>query len=271
MNSPKVAITGSEGFLGTAILKKLDEEKIAYTPFDFKKNNLFKISTLRKFLTGADVVIHLAAINRGQDLEMVKVNCLGTLSLLEAMNRYCPKAKIIFASSFQVYLKNGLYGLSKKMAEDLIKEYCQKTNLQAIIFRISNIYGPGGKPFYNSVIATFAHLIKNGEPITINGDGKTKRDFIYVDDVADAIVKAVSFNPQKIFNIFHICSGKETTLNKILAIIKKVSRKNFKVMYNTNAKENLWPTSGKNFKDAKKALGWKPTTSLEKGLSLIIG
>lgn len=262
----KVAVTGSEGFLGTAILKKLDKEKITYTPFNLKKNNLFKISTLRKFLTGVDVVIHLAAINRGQDSEMVKVNCLGTQSLLEAMNKYCPNARIIFASSFQVYLKKGLYSLTKKMAEDLIKEYSRKTNLKGTIFRISNIYGPGGKPFYNSVIATFVHLIKQNQSIQINGDGSSKRDFIYVDDVADAFSKAILYQPQKNFEIFDICSAKEVTLNQILNILKVISRKKVEIMYNKSVKEKPWPTSSKNFKIAKKLFDWGPTTTLEIGL-----
>lgn len=266
----KVAITGSDGFLGQALIKKLTSQKITYQFFDFKKHNLLKPKTLKNFLKDSDVIIHLAAVNRGEDLDILKVNTLGTLSLLKAASEYSPNAKIIFSSTFQVYLNWSLYGFSKKFAEAVIQQFIKKSNLKAVILRISNIYGPGGKPFYNSVIATFTHLIKNNQPIKINGDGTTKRDFVYVDDVAQAIIKACLYPSKKSFEIIDICSGKETTLNQILKIIKNVSRKKFEVVYNKAAKEKPWPTSNKNYQKAKQLLRWRPTTSLNEGLKKVI-
>lgn len=267
---PKIAITGSEGFLGNAITKKLRAQKIPFDSFDFKKHNLFKPESLKSLVLGKDIIIHLAAINRGDDTELIKVNVLGTLNLLSAMSKYSPNSRIILSSSFQVYLKSGLYGLSKKTDEDLIEEYTKKTGLKGMVLRISNIYGPNGKPFYNSVIATFAYLIKNNKPVTINGDGSAKRDFIYVDDVAEAFIGAALKKLKKPFEIMDICSGKAVSLNRVLKILKMASGKNFKVMYNANVKEKAWPTNRKNFKKAKSLLNWKPTTSLEEGLKSVL-
>lgn len=266
----KVAITGGDGFLGSVVVRKLKSQNIDCTLFNFKKHNLLDPAHLKSFVSGKDIIIHLAAINRGENIELFKVNALGTLNLLEAASRYSPQSRIIFSSTFQVYLNSGLYGLSKKVAEDLIAEYTKKTSLKGTVFRISNIYGPGGKPFYNSVIATFAHLIKEGKPININGNGSQKRDFIYVDDVAEAIVKAVLQKNQKSFEIVDICRGRETTLKEILRILKIVSCKKFEIMYNKTVKEKPWPTSGKNYKIAKSLLNWKPTTSLKEGLTAVI-
>ena len=266
----KIAITGANGFLGKALTKKLRSKKISYTPLNSKKHDLFNPDTLKSLVSGKDVIIHLAAVNRGENKDLVETNVLGTLSILEAASKYAPNAKIIFSSSFQVYLDEGLYGISKKTAEDLIIQYTKKTNLKGVILRISNIYGPDGKPFYNSVIATFAHLVKKGGPIKVQGDGSSKRDFIFVEDVADAVVKAALYKSKEPFEIIDICYGKEATLNEILKILKKVSGKNFEVVYNTDTKDKPWPTSGKNFRRAKRLLNWKPSTSLERGLKTVI-
>lgn len=266
----KVAITGGDGFLGRVVIKKLKKNKVSVTSFNKKEHNLLKVGSLKNFVAGKDIIIHLAAVNKGENLNLIKTNILGTLCLLEAMAKFAPDARIIFSSSFQVYLNQGIYGISKRTGEDLIIEYTKKSNLKGIILRISNIYGPGGKPFYNSVIATFAHLIKKGMELKINGDGSSKRDFVYVDDVADAIVKSAQKHIKTSFEILDICSGQETTLKEMLDILEKVSCKKFQVMYNTEVKDKPWPTGDKNFTHALHLIGWKPTTTLESGLKKVM-
>lgn len=264
-----VAITGANGFLGQAVTKLLTLQNIPFESFDKSKHNLLKPESLKSFLKDKDIVIHLAAINRGDNLELMKINALGTLSLLEASLKYAPEAKIIFSSSFQVYLKDSLYGLTKRVGEDLMKHYTNKSSLKAIVLRISNIYGPGGLPFYNSVIATFAHLIQQDAELKINGDGTSRRDFIYVGDVAQAIVKATFYKSES-YQTIDICSGVEVTLNQVLRILKKASNKNLKVVYNKAATEKPWPTSKKNYQKAKQLLNWRPTTSLTEGLKKVM-
>ncbi len=266
----EIAITGAEGFLGTAVTKKLKAKKIPYTLFDQKRHNLLDPESLESLVSGKQVIIHLAAVNRGENIDLVRTNVLGTLCLLEAVSKYAPGAKVIFSSSFQVYLDQGIYGISKRTGEDLIIEYAKKGRLQGVILRISNIYGPCGKPFYNSVIATFAHLIKTQQPITINGDGSSRRDFVYVDDVADAIVKSAQRRIKTPFEILDICSGQEATLKDILDILEQVSGKKLQVVYNTDTKDKPWPTSDKNFKHALHLIGWRPTTTLERGLKKVM-
>ncbi len=263
----KIAVTGADGFIGGVVTKRLQNQNVKLKLFDTKKYNLLESDSLKNFVKDQDVIIHLAGVNRGTNEDLLRINTLGTLSLLDALTKYSPKTRVIFASTFQVYLPNSLYGLSKKFAEELLMQYALNYKIKSVTLRLSNVYGPGGKPFYNSVIATFTHLIKNDESIKINGDGSQKRDFIYVDDVASAFVKAALKDFAKPFEIIDICSGKEVTLNKVLKNLKLASGKNFQIMYNKAAQEKPWPTSGKNFKIAKSLLNWEPATSLKDGLT----
>ena len=257
-----IGITGGSGFLGQVVIKKLKDGKIDFSLLESDITN----SDLKNFVQGNDAIIHLAGVNRGEDNDIYKVNTLGTTRLLKACKNFAKDTKIIFASSFQVYLKESFYGKTKKQAEEEIEEFVNKSDLKGTILRISNIYGPKGKPFYNSAIATFIYQIKNGGRVLINGDGEQKRDFIYVDDVSEAFVKALRFKQTGPFEIFDICSGKETSLNDILKMLKRVSGKKFEVIYKKSKNEKDWPTKGKNFEKAKKLLNWEPNIDIEEGL-----
>lgn len=270
MQVNKIAITGADGFIGSFVVKKFKQKKAKITIFNYKKHILLDSESLKSFVKNQDVIIHLAGVNRATNEELLKVNTLGTMSLLEAVLKYSPTTRIIFASTFQVYLPQSYYGLSKKFAEYLLMFFARNYNIKSIVLRLSNVYGPGGKPFYNSVIATFAHLFKNGGVLSINGDGSTKRDFIYVEDVAEAFIKAAQRDFRKNFQTIDICSGKETSLNQVIKILKRLSGKKIEVVYNKGAKEKPWLTSDKNYKMAEKLLKWHPKTNLKKGLTAVM-
>lgn len=263
----KIAVTGASGFIGQAVVHHLVKENVKITTFDKEKYNLLDSESLKDFVEDQEVIIHLAGVNRGTNYELVQVNTLGMLSLLEAVSKYAPAAKIVFASTFQVYLPQSLYGLSKRFAEDLLVLYALNRKVQSTILRLSNVYGPGAKPFYNSVITTFVHLIKNGEVLNVNGDGSSQRDFIYVDDVADAFAEAATHKQKDTVEIMDICSGESTSLNAVVNILKSLSEKPVEVKYNKDITDKPWPTKDKNFKKAKELLRWEPKTSLEEGLA----
>lgn len=260
----KVAVTGDQGFLGKYVIDLLKREDFVITGFDRTKHDLLGPKTLIDFVSGKDVIIHLAAVNRGIEKEIMRVNALGTKNLLEAIKEYAPMTKLIFASTFQVYIKDGVYGNSKKQAEKYINYFSKKYGIKSIILRIANIYGPGCKPYYNSVIATFVHRIKQGEPLVINGDGTQKRDYIYVLDVAKAIAQSISYEPETA-EYFDICSGKEIRLNTIVGYLRELSKKNIEVVYNKRVELYNFGIK-KNYKKAEKVLGWSPTVSLREGL-----
>lgn len=266
-----IAVTGADGFIGKAVVNHLKKtEGVDLTTLDRAVHNLLEPESLNGLVENQDVIIHLAGANKGTNHELIQTNTLGTLSLLEAIVKYAPQVKLVFASTFQVYLPQSLYGLSKKFAEDLLVQYGLTQKLQSTILRLSNVYGPGGKPFYNSVVSTFAHQIKQGESLKINGDGSQERDYIFVDDVADAFAKAVLYKQEVPTEIIDICSKVSTSLNQIIKIMEEISGKKVKVVYNSAVAEKPWPTKDKNFTKAKELLGWEPKTSLEQGLAQIM-
>ena len=268
----KIGITGSTGFIGQAVQKRLEKESdFVVENFDKQKHSLFDPESLESFVEGKDVIIHLAGVNRGTNQELFQTNVLGTLSLLDAVVKYAPSARIIFASTFQVYLPHSLYGLSKKFAEELLTLYGTKNKIRSTILRLANVYGPGGKPFYNSVIATFSHQIKLGETLQINGDGSQERDYVYVADAAHAFLKAALCKQEELSEIIDICSGEHISLKKILKIIEGVSDKKINVVYNNEAvPEKPWPTRDKTYSKANELLGWEPKTTLEQGLTEVM-
>jgi len=266
-----IAITGGNGFIGQVVVKQLNStDGVVLTEFDRNIHNLLDSESLKSFVEEQDVIVHLAGVNCGTNHELLEVNTLGMLSLLDAIVKYSPTTRLVFASTFQVYLPQSLYGLSKRFAEDLLEQYGLTHNVRSTILRLSNVYGPGGKPFYNSAIATFAHQIKRGEGLKINGDGSAERDYIFVDDAAEAFVRVAACDQKDQTETVDICSGKSTTLNDVLNTIRQVCKKPFEVVYNDAATEKPWPTKDKNFEKAQELFGWKPETTLEEGLKEVM-
>lgn len=259
-----IAVTGANGFLGKFVAEELKKRGFNPTLFDKSLHNLLQPKTLKDFVLEKDVIIHLAGVNRGTDNEIMSINALGTKRLINAIATYGSGAKLIFASTFQVYVKGGVYGDSKRQAEEYINTFAKKHGIKAIIFRIANIYGPGCKPYYNSVIATFVDRIRKGKPLIINGDGAQKRDYVYVLDVAKAIVLAITYVPKTV-EYFDICSGKQIMLNTIVEYLRKLSKKNIEVVYNKGIKSYDFGIE-RNYKKAGRLLSWRPTITLKEGL-----
>lgn len=258
----KIAITGNGGFLGkytVDCLRVKNELKL----FNRKKHDLFTPKTLKSFVSGQDVIIHLAGANRDIDSNIIKTNTYGTACLLEAIAAYNPGVRIILSSSSQVY-SNSLYGLSKFFAEELIKNYSEKKLVEGIVLRFTNIFGTGAKPFYNSAIATFIHLAKKGESIKLNGDGSQRRDFIFVTDAAAAIEKACYYEMNKPFVTFDICSGKPISLKRVLHEIGKIKGKELDIIYTEEKPEDKQIFKTNNA--AIKKLDWRQHVSFPEGL-----
>ena len=273
-----IGITGSHGFVGSHLTKALGKSgKYDLVPLARKHNNLMDEKSLKSFVSGRDIIFHTAGANRDTNANLIRVNVLGTLNLLEAIKHYSEKkVKFIFVSSIQVYtpsfsnsaikeedqhfFPDSTFGISKMTAEKLVCLY----DLNSIIFRVSNIYGPFSKPHYNSVIATFCYLIANNKTVQINGDGEQGRDFIYISDVVDALVKAIDYKCAN-KEVFNMGSGKLTTLNKFIKIIKKLFKIDAKIKYISHRQEASGCVLTNNEKIHSK-LNWEPKVNLENGL-----
>ena len=264
-----IGITGQNGFLGKHLISRFREDKISYSVCDREKYNLLNPQSLKDFVRSVDVIIHLAGVNRDTNFTILNGNVMGTAGLMEAISLYNPKAKVIISSSYQAFTQDNIYGVSKKLAEDVVEKYARIFSIPSISLRISNIFGPDCKPYYNSVIATFVDQIQQNKPLSINGDGSQERDFIYVSDVVDAILQAVWYKQDDLYENFTICSGKTYSLNDIIRELQHITKQDIVVNYNkdgqTGAKEIVISNH-----TAKTRLDWEPKVSLREGLEKIL-
>jgi len=231
----------------------------------------------------SDYIVHLAAQtgvipsieNPFLDAE---VNILGTLNLLNLSVKHNIK-KFIFSSSAaplgeqtpplnELKLPSPLspYGVSKLSGESYCKAFNSSFGLNTLILRFSNLYG-----IYSyhkgSVIAEFLRRIINNKELIVFGDGNQTRDFLFAGDLSKFILNLL-INDYK-FNgeVYQLGTGIETTINKLIDIIKKIINRDFKVKYEEERKGEI----KRNYSDitkAKNLLNFKPETDLLQGIEI---
>jgi UDP-2-acetamido-2,6-beta-L-arabino-hexul-4-ose reductase len=185
----KVLITGIDGFIGRNLRQHLSERSdVQMFLFDRKQ----EFNELKGMVSQADVIFHLAGINRPQDpAEFVSGNVGLThelLALIETRIRNSgTKIPVVLTSSIQATTDNA-YGNSKRKAEELVFEFAERTGTDAVVFRLPNVFGKWCRPNYNSAVATFCHNIARGLPIQIN-DPNAVLNLIYIDDLMEQFIK----------------------------------------------------------------------------------
>lgn len=188
----KVLVTGSHGFIGKNLLVRFNELE-GYESIGFNHGD--SLSDLEVYVNDCDAVIHLAGVNRPNNIaEFAKGNAELTAQLcgmMAATNRNIP---LILASSTQAALENP-YGESKLRAEKFCEAYASCGGSSVTIFRFPGVFGKWCRPNYNSVVATFCHNIANNLPIEIN-DPSFSVKLVYIDDVVDGIVEALVAMPK---------------------------------------------------------------------------
>ncbi|MGB6192027.1 MAG: NAD-dependent epimerase/dehydratase family protein [Terracidiphilus sp.] len=183
-----VLITGARGFLGRNLAAHLNERKGYRLSIASKEES---IESLRRMLIEADIIFHLAGVNRPADSsDFARVNTGLTEQICNVLDQNGRAPKIIFSSSVQAALDNP-YGVSKRNAEEALLAYARKTGACVRIYRLSNLFGKWCRPGYNSVTATFCHHIANDLPIEIS-DPARAIELSYVDDVVRAFVTEIA-------------------------------------------------------------------------------
>ena len=300
MRSPKSVITGGAGFIGSNLtdhLVKIGHKVIVLDNFiSGKKSNLShhkkkdlkiikidisKFNNLDKYFKGADYVFHLAALAQiipsiKNPKKYFKNNVIGTIKVVEAAKRVKIK-KFIYAASSSCYgnpkkfptsesdkieLRNP-YAVTKFIGEEIIMKYASMFKMPNISFRFFNVYGPrldiSGQ--YSAVMGNFLNQKKNNKLLTIVGDGKQTRDFIHVDDLANAFIKIIK---SKCANkIYNLGSGKRTSINTIANMFN--GKKKFIPIRPGEPKSSL-----ANISKLKKDINWKPIVSLEEGIERLL-
>lgn len=185
----RIGITGQSGFIGTHLYNTLSLFPDKYTLIPFEDNYFNQNNLLESFVQECDVIIHLAALNRHSKAEVIyNTNIELVNKLILALEKTSSHPYIIMSSSLQEFLDNP-YGKSKREGRELFNKWADKNNAMFTGLIIPNVFGPFGKPFYNSVISTFSYqLINNLEP-RVEIDNKL--NLIYVGDLINFIIELI--------------------------------------------------------------------------------
>lgn len=211
----KIGITGQEGFVGTHLFNT-----IALFPEEFKRVD-YDISffgderLLDEFVAQCDVIVHLAAMNRHPDPQVLYDTNVGLVNaLISSLKRTNSKAHVMLSSSSQEE-KDNLYGKSKKLGRELLIAWANAAGAPFTGLIIPNVFGPFGQPYYNSVIATFSHQIANGETPQIQVDGEL--NLIYVGElVMEILTKIRAHKTDVAYLVPHTATAKVSELLLLL-------------------------------------------------------
>ena len=241
--------------------------------------NIDKNHTLN--VSSFDLVIHIAA-KAGVRPSILNpdlyhlVNVEGTRRILN----WCRKKqinKVIFASSSSVYGVNqnfpwqesdklipiSPYAETKLLCERMGQEYAEKYGLQFLALRFFTVYGPRQRP--DLAISKFINLILNDQPIPLYGDGNTRRDYTYVDDVIQGIKGAINYNASQ-FEIINIGNHQSVSLKEMVSLIEEKMHKKAKINW-LPLQEGDVPETYADISKAHQLLGYYPATNLSDGIS----
>lgn len=231
----KVVVTGGLGCIGLELSNSLVKKGYDVTVFDLPESRFLNYekpkikyifgsimdqTAMLSAFSGADAVIHLAAYLGVQRTETnrlrgIDINVFGTELVIQTAIM-CGVKKFVFASSSEIYgdppvdkinetmvdRGQSVYAISKLVGEELLRAYTECTELQGVILRFFNTFGPRQEPQF--VVPTFVTNVVNGLSPLIYGDGSQTRSYCYAEDTADGIVRAMEFAKKgkpEIFNI----------------------------------------------------------------------
>ncbi len=297
----KVIVTGGAGFIGSHLTERLVREGHKVTVLDnlvtgrlknleavgknknlsFVKLDITNAGRLNKYFKGADWVFHLAALadivpSVVTPLKYHHVNVDGTAAVLEASRKNRVKKFIYTASSScygipEEYPTNELaristeypYAFTKYVGECFTFHWAKVYKLPVVSLRLFNVYGPRARSSgtYGAVIGVFLAQKLTRKPLTIVGDGRQKRDFVFVTDVVDAFIKAAASGVKN--EIFNVGSGAPQSINRLAALLGK---NKVYIPRRPGEPECTWADISK----IKRCLFWKPSVLLEEGVRRVL-
>ncbi|MEM6600978.1 MAG: NAD-dependent epimerase/dehydratase family protein [Verrucomicrobiota bacterium] len=301
----RILVTGGAGFIGSHTIKALHRHGHTTAIFDdfndfydprIKRTNAAESGS--EIFEGdlriaADVencfaafkpeaVIHLAARagvrpSLSDPRLYLDTNVTGTLNILESMKDH-QVGKLVFGSSSSVYgcnekvpfaeqdpIRNTIspYAATKVTGENLCNVYSHLYGIKIVALRFFTVYGPAQRP--DLAIHKFTRKIWNGEPIQRFGDGKTRRDYTYVDDIVQGITKALDYN-DKDYDVFNLGESRTVELRELIELIEKSIGKEAVIEALPEQPGDV-PVTYADITKAKELLGYHPTTQIEDGIA----
>ena len=298
----KAIVTGSAGFIGSHLSKKLIEEGWDVIVIDnlstgFRDNVPQDAEFLNKDLSkngflkdlpknGVDAVFHLAAQSSGEisfdnPAYDLKTNCLSTVLLSQwCLEKNVPK--FIYTSSMSIYgdveklpvsekelaRPKSFYGIGKLASENYLRVYGSR-GLNYTALRLFNVYGPGQnlENLRQGMVSIFMSFVANNKEVLVKGSKDRFRDFIYIDDVVDALL-TVFKDPKSKEKVYNIGTGKKTTVEELINYIIQAfdyDLESYPITYTTGTPGDQFGIYSDSTK-VKKELGWGPNIELKEGI-----
>lgn len=295
----RILVSGGAGFIGSNLVEALVKEGHEVAIIDnlstgIKENVNVKAKLFETDISSSqgvgevfeqfkpEVVFHLAAqvsVTKSVEdpLKDIKANLIGTVTLLQACEKYSVKKFIFSSTGGAIYGENvprptsetadtnpiSPYGMDKLSAERYVEYFKNRGGLQAVILRYSNVYGPKQNPKGEAgVIAIFADKMLSGETIEVYGDGSSSRDYIYVGDVVEANLAALK---SQISGTYNVASSRETSIKELVDKIKKITDSSSQINYREGRPGELKASCLDNRRAALE-LGFEAKVDLEEGI-----
>lgn len=296
----KIVVFGGGGFIGSHIVDKLlcaghqvrifeRPRVVPYRNFahhealEWTTGDLMSLHDISSALDGMDAVFHLVSTtlpksSNDDPIYDIQSNLVATLQMLNIMVEKNIKKIVFISSGGTVYGRPkylpideshptepiSSYGITKLSIEKYLALYKFLHDLKPIILRVSNPYGERQRlDTAQGAVAAFLHKALTGQPIEIWGDGTVVRDYIHVDDVADAFLKAADYNGQE--TTFNISAGTGVSLNELIGHIERTIEKDLVRSYKPGRAFDV-PTSILSNTLARQEFGWSPKIALSEGL-----
>lgn len=294
----KVLVTGGAGFIGSHVVDRLVEEGHNVVVVDNlssgKRKNVNRAASLYKLDIQSgrlervfrnerpNVVIHLAAqINVRRSVEDpifdAQVNILGTMNVLQQAVQHGARKVIFSSSGGAIYGEQEIYpapeshatnpmspyGISKLCGEHYLSYFQRISGIQVVSLRYANVYGPRQDPEGEAgVISIFLQKMLNNEQPIINGNGRQTRDFVFVDDVAEANLAAMG---QDSHGVYNVGTGTETSINELFRMLATLTGVSCKEVHGP-AKQGEQMRSVIDPTKIRQELGWDSKVDLAEGL-----
>ncbi len=273
----RVVVTGSRGFIGNRLCDALVNLGHEVVEIDLSLGHNVEDWKSFEELPKFDYMVHLAArIFVPESFEnprsFYQTNILGTINANEACR--INDAKLIFFSSYAYGAPDYLpideqhpvksfnpYSRSKIMGEDICKSYFADFGVKSVVFRPFNIYGPNQDAKF--LIPSIIEQALKGN-ITLK-DNRPKRDYIYIDDIINAVLKAMDYEPAG-SEVFNLASGKSYSVEEVVNYTKKIIGGDISVNYLNEHRPNEVLDTIAKIDKAKRLLDWEPRIRLEDGL-----
>jgi len=296
-------VTGGAGFLGSALANRLASDGHQVRAIDdlsvgdparldervlFTRGDVADRPKLWTLLQDVDCVCHLAARVRVSESvlyprEYNEVNVGGTVCVMEAM-RDAGVRRVVFTSSGAVYGEQAdqpvredatpnpqsPYAVSKLAAEYYVRTIGALWGIETVVLRVFNAYGPGQDlpAFHPPVIPRFLKQALGGGSLVVFGGGGQTRDFVYVDDVVEALVAAATA-PDVDRRIINVGSGQQTSINELVTLVAQAVGREIEVLHSPAESGGVSRVCA-DITAARKLLGYEPRVSLASGLRLTL-